>query len=76
MCNAVTSPCLQQWPKQLNTDISEVDPEIVDIIEREKNRQWKVLYTLYRIIYHIVFPPYIAVCGVGLSRYYTCQNLK
>jgi glycine hydroxymethyltransferase len=31
------------WPKQLNTDISEVDPEIVDIIEHEKNRQWKGL---------------------------------
>lgn len=34
--------CVKQWPKQLNTDISEVDPEIVDIIEHEKNRQWKV----------------------------------
>ena len=34
--------CVEQWPKQLNADISEVDPEIVDIIEHEKNRQWKV----------------------------------
>jgi glycine hydroxymethyltransferase len=31
------------WPKQLNADISEIDPEIVDIIEHEKNRQWKGL---------------------------------
>ncbi|XP_024390705.1 serine hydroxymethyltransferase 1, mitochondrial [Physcomitrium patens] len=31
------------WPKQLNADISEVDPEIVDIIEHEKNRQYKGL---------------------------------
>lgn len=34
--------CVFQWTKQLNADITEVDPEIVDIIEHEKNRQWKV----------------------------------
>ena len=28
--------------KQLNADITELDPEISDIIEHEKNRQWKV----------------------------------
>lgn len=32
----------EQWVKQLNADISELDPEISDIIEHEKNRQWKV----------------------------------
>ena len=31
------------WPKVLNQDLKEVDPEIVDIIEKEKNRQWKGL---------------------------------
>ncbi len=30
-----------QWPKRLNAPLSEVDPELVDIIEKEKNRQWK-----------------------------------
>lgn len=32
-----------QWPKQLNASLEVVDPEIADIIEREKARQWKVL---------------------------------
>jgi hypothetical protein len=31
-----------QWPKQLNSSLEEVDPEIADIIELEKARQWKV----------------------------------
>jgi glycine hydroxymethyltransferase len=31
-----------QWPKLLNAPLSEVDPELLDIIEHEKNRQWKV----------------------------------
>lgn len=31
------------WPKQLNAPLEEVDPEIADIIELEKNRQWKGL---------------------------------
>ncbi|GBG76331.1 Serine hydroxymethyl transferase 1 (SHMT) [Chara braunii] len=31
------------WPRQLNTPLSELDPEIWDIIEKEKNRQWKGL---------------------------------
>eukprot|EP00897_Mesotaenium_endlicherianum_P000796 jgi/Mesen1/10717/ME000090S10173 len=31
------------WPKVLNTSLEEVDPEINDIIEKEKNRQWKGL---------------------------------
>ncbi|RYR09497.1 hypothetical protein Ahy_B05g077845 isoform D [Arachis hypogaea] len=30
------------WPKQLNASLEEVDPEIADIIELEKARQWKV----------------------------------
>ncbi|KAL2904170.1 Serine hydroxymethyltransferase 1 mitochondrial [Bienertia sinuspersici] len=31
------------WPKQLNASLEEVDPEIADIIEHEKTRQWKGL---------------------------------
>jgi glycine hydroxymethyltransferase len=31
------------WPKAINAPLSEVDPELVDIIEREKNRQYKGL---------------------------------
>ncbi|KAL3696132.1 hypothetical protein R1sor_010208 [Riccia sorocarpa] len=31
------------WPKVLNSDLAEVDPEVADIIELEKNRQWKGL---------------------------------
>lgn len=38
-----TVRCLcAQWPKVLNAPLSEVDPELEDIIEHEKNRQWKV----------------------------------
>ncbi|RVW57288.1 Serine hydroxymethyltransferase, mitochondrial [Vitis vinifera] len=31
------------WPKQLNAPLGVVDPEIADIIELEKARQWKAL---------------------------------
>ena len=31
-----------QWPKVLNSPLAEVDPELFDIIEKEKNRQFKV----------------------------------
>lgn len=31
------------WPKLCNTDLEHVDPELYDIIEMEKNRQWKGL---------------------------------
>ncbi|GFR45971.1 hypothetical protein Agub_g7443, partial [Astrephomene gubernaculifera] len=31
------------WPKILNAPLSEVDPELLDIIEKEKNRQFKGL---------------------------------
>ena len=34
--------CAVQWPKVLNAPLSEVDPELQDIIEKEKNRQYKV----------------------------------
>jgi len=33
-----------QWPKVLNAPLSEVDPELFDIIEKEKNRQYKARY--------------------------------
>ncbi|KAJ9514631.1 hypothetical protein QJQ45_028340 [Haematococcus lacustris] len=31
------------WPKVLNAPLLQVDPELYDIIEKEKNRQWKGL---------------------------------
>lgn len=31
------------WPKLCNSDLEQVDPELYDIIEMEKNRQWKGL---------------------------------
>jgi Serine hydroxymethyltransferase len=31
-----------QWPQALNKHLEEVDPELFTIIEKEKNRQWKV----------------------------------
>lgn len=31
------------WPKHLNSSLDQVDPEIADIIELEKSRQWKGL---------------------------------
>ncbi|XP_028074833.1 serine hydroxymethyltransferase, mitochondrial-like isoform X2 [Camellia sinensis] len=33
----------KSWPKQLNAPLEAVDPEIADIIELEKARQWKGL---------------------------------
>uniref|UniRef100_A0A8R7V887 Serine hydroxymethyltransferase-like domain-containing protein n=1 Tax=Triticum urartu TaxID=4572 RepID=A0A8R7V887_TRIUA len=51
VCLFVCCPCLScspllasvQWPKQLKAPLEEVDPEIADIIELEKARQWKGL---------------------------------
>ncbi|CAK7347300.1 unnamed protein product [Dovyalis caffra] len=31
------------WVKQLNAPLEEIDPEIADVIELEKARQWKVM---------------------------------
>ncbi len=36
-------PLHVQWPKVLNAPLAEVDPELLDIIEHEKNRQYKGL---------------------------------
>jgi glycine hydroxymethyltransferase len=33
----------KQWPEIINASIDEVDPEVAEIIEREKARQWKGL---------------------------------
>ena len=33
---------LLQWPKMCNAPLTEIDPTLYDIIEKEKNRQWKV----------------------------------
>ena len=32
-----------RWPRVLNAPLAEVDPVLLDIIEKEKNRQWKGL---------------------------------
>lgn len=42
--NVILVWCWAQWPKLLNAPLSQVDPELEDIIEHEKNRQWKVLF--------------------------------
>jgi hypothetical protein len=41
-CCALLLVELLQWPKVLNAPLAEVDPELFDIIEKEKNRQCKV----------------------------------
>jgi hypothetical protein len=46
-CNKYVCFCLlvflcSQWPKVLNAPLADVDPELYDIIEKEKNRQYKV----------------------------------
>jgi len=41
--------------KQLNADITELDPEISDIIEHEKNRQWKVWGILINVCIGPIF---------------------
>ena len=41
----LTAVAAPQWPKLLNAPLAEVDPEVTDIIEKEKNRQWKVRRT-------------------------------
>lgn len=42
-----------QWIRQLNAPLEEIDPEIADIIELEKARQWKVIifdYSRWRVL--------------------------
>jgi glycine hydroxymethyltransferase len=41
--DSVPSKSHVTWPKQLNTPLVELDPEVEDLIELEKNRQWKGL---------------------------------
>ncbi|KAL8520028.1 hypothetical protein ACS0TY_010823 [Phlomoides rotata] len=38
------------WPKQLNAPLEVVDPEIADIIEHEKARQWKVYASFLSLV--------------------------
>lgn len=45
--------CLQ-WIKQLNAPLEVIDPEIADIIELEKARQWKVFFVSLRAVF-VVF---------------------
>ena len=54
-CNITATTVLSvlQWPKQLNASLEEVDPELYDIIEKEKNRQFKVQSVLQL---HIIRP--------------------
>ena len=47
--NWLVRPFLLQWPKTLNAGLSEVDPELFDIIEKEKNRQFKVRREVVRV---------------------------
>ena len=42
ICHGGLLCCVTQWPKVLNASLLEVDPELFDIIEKEKNRQLKV----------------------------------
>ncbi|KAH1053361.1 hypothetical protein GLYMA_08G274400v4 [Glycine max] len=37
------------WPKQLNAPLEVVDPEIADIIELEKARQWKIEFLCFGV---------------------------
>lgn len=46
------------WPKELNAPLEVVDPEIADIIELEKARQWKVYITFQRRVYVICLHNY------------------
>ena len=46
-----------QWPKLLNASLEEVDPELYDIIEHEKNRQYKVRWRLLNPIHQML--PYM-----------------
>jgi hypothetical protein len=41
-----------QWPKSLNAPLNQVDPELYDIIEHEKNRQWKVGANATPLLHH------------------------
>ena len=44
-------PFALQWPQQLNASLEEVDPDLYDIIEKEKNRQYKVLCYDYLTVF-------------------------
>jgi len=37
------APNTEKWAKQLNASLKDTDPEMFDIIEHEKNRQYKGL---------------------------------
>ena len=55
-------PPTHQWPKTLNAPLIDVDPELFDIIEHEKNRQWKVgLHVSNEIRVHL--------CASGLGAH-------
>jgi glycine hydroxymethyltransferase len=44
-----------QWIKQLNDPLEVVDPEIEDIIELEKARQWKVGSEFISTVFFLYF---------------------
>jgi hypothetical protein len=56
---------LLQWPKELNKGLLEVDPELYDIIEKEKNRQYKVsfFFTCSSLPAQALPPGGASVCG-------------
>ncbi len=54
-----------QWPKVLNAPLAEVDPELYDIIEKEKNRQCKVRWEmLLLLLLLLLWPLLLLVCSV------------
>ena len=59
-----------QWPQQLNASLEEVDPELFDIIEKEKNRQWKVsnMKTDCRKLHAMSFPAEAPSDAAATSR--------
>lgn len=72
-----------QWMKQLNSPLEEVDPEMADIIELEKARQWKVpplllvfilllSVAVLRILLPQAAPSASAAACAGSRRFYRC----
>lgn len=58
---------LLQWPKQLNAPLEEIDPEIADIIELEKARQWKVyIGFLVLISFSLIFACKTCICLLSM----------
>ena len=61
----------EQWPKVLNQGLEEVDPELFDIIEHEKNRQYKVRRHRRRVapscLLLLAHPPLLPSSSLGAA---------